>query len=103
MWTLRALDGLGLDLSTRLHVYATLVNYVRGTAMSIETEAGAELDTGMTSQQWIAARLPIDGQIVAQFTEPGAVLDLESQLAYGLERLLDGLSTALTPRQPRRG
>jgi hypothetical protein len=71
LWTLRALDGLGLDPSTRLHVYATLVNYVRGTAMSIETEAGVEMDTGMTSQQWIAARLPIDGQIVAQFTEPG--------------------------------
>jgi DNA-binding transcriptional regulator YhcF (GntR family) len=103
LWTLRALDGLGLDPSTRLHVYATLVNYVRGTAMNIETEAGAELDTGMTSQQWIAARLPVDGQIVAQITEPGAVLDLESLFAYGLERLLDGLSTALAPRQRRRG
>jgi hypothetical protein len=54
-------------------------------------------------QQWIAARLPIDGQIIAQLTEPGAVLDLESLFAYGLERLLDGLSTALAPRQPRRG
>jgi hypothetical protein len=70
--------------------------------MNIETEAGAKLDTGMTSQQWIAARLSVDGQIVAQITEPGAVLDLESLFAYGLDRLLDGLSTALTPRQPGR-
>ncbi len=43
------------------------------------------------------------GYTVRVITEPGAVLDLESLFAYGLERLLDGLSTALAPRQPRRG
>ncbi|WP_240777973.1 hypothetical protein [Nonomuraea basaltis] len=40
--------------------------------MNIESEAGAALDTGMTSKQWIKARLPIDGPIIAQVTEPGA-------------------------------
>ncbi|UBU18459.1 TetR/AcrR family transcriptional regulator C-terminal domain-containing protein [Nonomuraea gerenzanensis] len=30
VWTLRALDGLGLDPVTRMHVYGTIVNYVRG-------------------------------------------------------------------------
>jgi DNA-binding transcriptional regulator YhcF (GntR family) len=95
LWTLRALDGLDLHPGTRLHAYTTMVNYVRGTAISIETEAGAELDTGMTSQQWLAARLPVDGQIIARITEPGAVLDLESLFEFGLECLLDGLAARL--------
>ncbi|MEV4889515.1 GntR family transcriptional regulator [Nonomuraea sp. NPDC055795] len=99
LWTLRALDGLDLDPGTRLHVYGTLVNYVRGTAVNIESEAGAELDTGMTSTQWVTARLSVDGPLLAQVTEPGAELDLESLFAFGLERLLDGLGTVLTPRR----
>ncbi|MFI6900648.1 GntR family transcriptional regulator [Nonomuraea sp. NPDC050394] len=99
LWTLRALDGLGLDPGTRLHVYGTLVNYVRGTAVNIESEAGAELDTGMTSTQWVTARLSVDGPLIAQVTEPGTELDLESLFAFGLERLLDGLGTVLAPRR----
>ncbi|GGK98358.1 GntR family transcriptional regulator [Planomonospora parontospora subsp. parontospora] len=102
LWTLRALDGLGLDPGTRMHVYATMVNYVRGTAVNIESEAGAELDTGMTSKQWLTARLSVDGPLIAQVTEPGAELDLESLFAFGLERLLDGLTTVITPRETRR-
>ncbi|MFD9946860.1 GntR family transcriptional regulator [Nonomuraea sp. NPDC059023] len=99
LWTLRALDGLDLDPGTRLHVYGTLVNYVRGTAVNIESEAGAELDTGMTSTQWVTARLSVDGPLLAQVAEPGTELDLESLFAFGLERLLDGLGTVLTPRR----
>ncbi|TDQ47230.1 TetR/AcrR family transcriptional regulator C-terminal domain-containing protein [Actinorugispora endophytica] len=101
-WSLGALDGLDLDPGTRLHVYATMVNYVRGTAMNIESEAGAELDTGMTSKQWSRARLPAEGPLIAQITEPGTELDLESLFAFGLERLLDGLTTVVTPRRSRR-
>jgi DNA-binding transcriptional regulator YhcF (GntR family) len=101
-WTLGALDGLGLDPVTRLHVYATVVNHVRGTAMNIEAEAGAELDTGMTSKQWNRARLPIEGPLIAQITDVAAELDLESLFAFGLERVLDGLTTVITPRKVRR-
>ncbi len=101
-WSLSALDGLDLDPGTRLHVYAAMVNYVRGTAMNIESEASAELDTGMTSKQWSTARLPVEGPLIAQITEPGTELDLESLFAFGLERLLDGLTTVVTPRPIRR-
>ncbi|MFE5308104.1 GntR family transcriptional regulator [Isoptericola sp. NPDC056605] len=97
-WTLRALDDLGLDPTTRLHVYGTLVNYVRGTAINIEAEAGAEADTGMTSRQWSVVRRAVDGALVAQVTPPGTELDLESLYTFGLERLLDGLTLLLTPR-----
>lgn len=102
LWTLRAFDGLELDSSTRLHVYATLVNYVRGTAMNIESEARAELDTGMTSRQWGAARLAVDRPLITQLTEPDTEVDLDSLFAFGLERLLDGLTVVMTPRQARR-
>jgi DNA-binding transcriptional regulator YhcF (GntR family) len=101
LWTLRAFDGLELDPSTRLHVYATLVNYVRGTAMNIEPEAAAELDTGMTSKQWGAARLAVDRPLITQLTEPTAEVDLESLFAFGLERLLDGLTIVMTPQKTR--
>ncbi|MCP2282261.1 Tetracyclin repressor, C-terminal all-alpha domain [Promicromonospora umidemergens] len=77
----------------------TMVNYVRGTAVNIESEAGAELDTGMTSKQWTVARLAVDGPLVAQVTEPGTELDLESLFSFGLERLLDGLTLLLTSRR----
>lgn len=102
LWTLRALDGLELDPGTRLHVYATLVNYVRGTAVNIETEAVALLDTGMTSTEWARARLPFDGPLVVQLTPPSAEVDLESLFAFGLERLLDGLTVVLDRPGPRR-
>ncbi|WP_280426611.1 GntR family transcriptional regulator [Nocardia carnea] len=102
LWTLSALDGLDLDPDTRLHVYATLVNYVRGTAVNIETEAGALLDTGMTNTEWARARLPFDGPLVTQLTHPSAEVDLESLFAFGLERLLDGLTVVLDrPRSLR--
>ncbi|MEV0584394.1 GntR family transcriptional regulator [Nonomuraea sp. NPDC050310] len=101
VWTLRALDGLGLDPTTRMHVYGTLVNYVRGTAINIESEAAAELDTGMTSIQWGRARLSAEGPLVAQVAGADAELDLESLFAFGLERVLDGLTFVITPH--RRG
>lgn len=102
LWSLRALDGLDLDPGTRMHIYATMVNYVRGTAVNIESEVGAELDTGMTSRQWSTARLSVDGPLIAQVAEPGTELDLESLFAFGLERLLDGLTMVITPREIRR-
>lgn len=102
LWTLGACDGLELDSSIRLHVYATLVNYVRGTAMNIESEVRAELDTGMTSRQWGTARLAVDRPLIAQLTEPNTEIDLESLFAFGLERLLDGLTIVMTaPGTPR--
>lgn len=70
--------------------------------MNIEPEAGAELDTGMTSKQWNRARLPIEGPLIAQITDVGAELDLESLFAFGLERVLDGLTTVIMPRKVRR-
>lgn len=70
--------------------------------MNIESEARAELDTGMTSRQWGAARLAVDRPLITQLTEPDTEVDLESLFAFGLERLLGGLTVVMTPRQARR-
>ncbi|GAA5064916.1 GntR family transcriptional regulator [Nocardia callitridis] len=101
LWTLRAFDGMALDPSVRLHVYATLMNYVRGTGINIESETGAELDTGMTSSQWGAAKRALDGPLVSQITGSAAEVTLDSLFAFGLERLLDGMTTVLAPRKAR--
>ncbi|WP_049562400.1 TetR/AcrR family transcriptional regulator C-terminal domain-containing protein [Nonomuraea sp. SBT364] len=98
-WSLRALDGLGLSPDTRLLVYATLVNYVRGTAVNIESETDAERDTGMTSKQWMSLRVSVEGPLITQVTDPRVALDLDAMFTFGLERLLDGLSTVITPRR----
>ncbi|WP_217697440.1 hypothetical protein [Nocardia donostiensis] len=62
----------------------------------------AELDTGMTSKQWGAARLAVDRPLITQLTEPTAEVDLESLFAFGLERLLDGLTIVMRPPKTRR-
>ncbi|GIH79651.1 hypothetical protein [Planobispora longispora] len=64
--------------------------------------SGAELDTGMTGKQRVRTRLAVDGPLIAQITEPDAEVDLESLFAFGLARLLDGLTTVITPREARR-
>ncbi|MGW0478543.1 GntR family transcriptional regulator [Nonomuraea sp. NPDC003214] len=98
-WSLRALDDLGLPADTRLLVYATLVNYVRGTAVNIESETDAERDTGLTSTQWMSRRLTVEGRLIKQVTDPRVAIDLETIFAFGLERVLDGLSIVITPRR----
>jgi len=111
------LGRTGLDLGERLHAAVMLANYVRGTGVSLEPEALAEQDTGMTNDEWMEAQSALMGQILATgrfpaFTEVlsgGEVeLDLNSVFEFGLHRLLDGLevlvkqrSRAQKPANPR--
>ncbi|WP_127502663.1 TetR/AcrR family transcriptional regulator C-terminal domain-containing protein [Actinoplanes solisilvae] len=104
-WTMRALEGHGLDPNTQFRAAVTVANYVRGTAVNLEEEAQAEQDTGLTDTEWFATqqhrfaevigsgRLPLMARFMAT---PGHELDLDILLDYGLTRLLDGLATQLT-------
>lgn len=56
-WVMRALDGLGLDPVTMIHVHTTLAGYVRGLAANLETEAEAVQDSGITDEQWMDAHV----------------------------------------------
>jgi AcrR family transcriptional regulator len=94
------LAGLGLDIAGRLHMAVTLANYVRGIAVSLEPEAQARQDTGMTNDEWMETQVPLMTEIVSSGEYPMFVamasadnveLSLDSLFEFGLARLLDGL------------
>ena len=98
------LADLGLGVGDRLHMAVTLANYVRGTAINLEPEAQAEQETGITSDEWMDAQMPVMTEIVStgefpMFAEMSRVDDLEltldSLFEFGLARLLDGLAQFL--------
>lgn len=103
-WTMRALEGHGLDPNTQFRAAVTLANYIRGTAVNLEEEKQAIQETGMTDAEWLntqqqrftevlaTGKLPLMARFMAS-TDRELTLDL--LLEYGLQRLLDGLETQL--------
>jgi AcrR family transcriptional regulator len=101
---LAALDGLGLDPATTLHVTLTVLGFVRGVAVNLEPEAHAEQDTGLTSDEWMAAqdrrlreifasgRFPMLSRLASG---PDIEADLDTVFEFGLGQLLDGLALRL--------
>jgi len=103
-WSLRALEGLGLDATAMLHIHVTLFSYVRGLATSLEAEAEAEQDTGMTSDEWMdtqeAALDAVAGSgpfatFLRIAKESDFEFDLDTLFEFGLMRILDGLQVYL--------
>lgn len=110
-WVLAALDGLGLTIQEMIHVHITLFSHMRGLAFSLEAEAQAEQDSGLTSEEYLASQaagfeaiaaageLPLLSQLVATDDD----LDLDELFEFGLERLLDGVERYLADRRPSAG
>lgn len=105
-WALAAVDGLGLDAATMLHVHVTLFSYVRGIAINIEWENEAEATSGLTEEEWMAEHSPALDELAASGDFPtfarviGALsdnydLDLDLLFEFGLTPLLDGLAPLL--------
>lgn len=101
-WTVRALDGLGLDIETRLQAAVTLIAFVRGMAVNLKAESEAEQETGLTADQWVESQ----SELMAKFMDAGPYplmssvtreadlkLDLPTLFEYGLARLLDGFAS----------
>lgn len=103
-WVLASLDGTPLSMGDRLHVHLLLFSYVRGLATTLEAEAEAERETGITGNEWMdrgfgGAELPPDVPIFQRLVElDGFDLDLDHLFAFGLDRLLDGLTVYITAR-----
>ncbi len=103
-WALGALQGLGLDASTRLYLVVTLFGYVRGTAVSIESETEAVRATGLSDEEWMEAqesrmaalmasgRVPLLSQLIAEDID----FNLEDFFEFGLQCLLDGMAVLVT-------
>ncbi|MCY1059351.1 TetR/AcrR family transcriptional regulator C-terminal domain-containing protein [Nannocystis sp. SCPEA4] len=111
-WALAAIDGLGLDAATMLHVHVTLFSYVRGLAINIEWENEAEAASGLTEEEWMDAHSPALGELAASGAFPTFAkvladlsdnydLDLDLLFEFGLEPLLDGLAPLLDGTRAR--
>ena len=109
-WVFGAFDGTRLDVGDRMYVHVMLFSFVRGVATAIEPENEAARDTGLTSDEWMAAQ----GERLAALVGPETVpvlqrlvqgedfdLDLDQLFEFGLARLLDGVG--LFVHRARRG
>jgi DNA-binding transcriptional regulator YhcF (GntR family) len=102
-WALSALEGLDLDATMRLYLVVTLFGYVRGTAVSIESEAEAVRATGVSDEEWMreqesrmaalmaSGRVPILSRVVAGDID----FNLERFFEFGLQCLLDGMAVLI--------
>lgn len=109
---LAAVDGLGLS-EVEMDLLVTLVNgFVRGTVSAAVERIAAERATGITDAQWWAATAPHVEKVfdrqrfpTAARVGPAAGADLQAaydpdrSLAFGLERLLDGVEVLLGRRR----
>ncbi|MEU8265456.1 TetR/AcrR family transcriptional regulator C-terminal domain-containing protein [Micromonospora sp. NPDC048999] len=99
-WAVRATAGRGLDGQLRWQAAVTLMAYVRGIATSLEAQAHAEQDTGLTDEQWMETHEVMFQEIFTSNRYPTLTaldeevdLDLNTVFEFGLQRLLDGYAT----------
>ncbi|YCK38124.1 TetR/AcrR family transcriptional regulator C-terminal domain-containing protein [Actinomadura sp. ATCC 39365] len=101
-WMMRALDGLGLDPATSLHIHVSVAAFVRGVAANLESEAAAAAHSGITDEQWMDARgTPALVGPSGETAFPNLALvplhslDLDTLFEFGLHRLLEGIVTLI--------
>ena len=107
-WALAALDGLGLTFTQAMNVHLTVFGFSRGLALNLETEAQAEQDSGLTSDEWMQTQehqfveLVRGGgyPVISGLLDSGMDFDLDALFEFGLERILDGLERYLPTPAP---
>jgi len=107
---LRALDGLGLPMATRVREALTLHALVIAAALPLADEVEAEQETGVPLDRWwLARRSRADGLLAGGHfpllaTVPrDATSDLDELFEYGLARHLDGFAALVQSRGRGRG
>ncbi|MBW0134243.1 TetR/AcrR family transcriptional regulator C-terminal domain-containing protein [Pseudonocardia abyssalis] len=101
-WVLAAFDGY-LESAEAFDVHLTLINFVRGTAVGLESERDAEAVSGLDSEEWLAEQEPALHAVVASGRFPhlqrmvaqGYDVDVDALFERGLRLLLDGLAVQL--------
>lgn len=101
---LRGLAELGMSTVTAFDTQLILFNFVRGIAVSLESEQQAEADTGRTADEWIddhtadtdaamaTRQVPALRDTVTRLGRHGYDLDLDALFETGLTYLLDGIA-----------
>jgi AcrR family transcriptional regulator len=107
-WALRAIDGCGLDATTRLYIVLTLFGHVRGAATGLASEQQAERDTGIDIEEWMRVHDARFAPIIQSGRFPHLAkldnnadvdFDLDTLFEFGLTRLLDGFAALVDGRQ----
>jgi AcrR family transcriptional regulator len=117
---LQAVSGVGLDAREMILVVSLVTGYVRGAAQVAVEAAQAAQHTGVTDEQWWAAREPIFDRYfdasryptLTSLAEAGAFQQPEGELDYnlqnavdsfefGLQRVLDGVEAFIEARAAR--
>ena len=92
----------GLKPATAFSMHLILFNYIRGFATSLEMEAVAEADTGVTADEWMNVQkpaleavladqdLPAFRAVLDSFGPDGYDMDVDELFEAGLSYLLDG-------------
>jgi AcrR family transcriptional regulator len=110
---LRPLDNVGLSDVEMDSVLTLVLTHVEGTARIQAKLAQAQQDTGMTEAEWWltnaplldkvmdASRFPVASRVgESAGQEYQAAFDPAHALTFGLARILDGVATLITQRQP---
>lgn len=98
-WVMGALARAGLEPVQTLLVHVTVFSQVRGLATSLEPEAAAQQETGMSYAEYIETQDAVVNAMTGAFPAFRAVasvsdfdLDLDELFEFGLTGLLDGLA-----------
>jgi AcrR family transcriptional regulator len=110
-WALRAVDGFGLDPTTRLYLVLTLFGHVKGAAAGLDTEREAERETGIDIEEWMREHDPRFRPVIQSGRFPHLAklddnadvdFDLTALFEFGLGSLLDGFAELLEGPRGRR-
>ncbi|MFD4371832.1 TetR/AcrR family transcriptional regulator C-terminal domain-containing protein [Streptomyces sp. NPDC058486] len=107
-WVLNSLHSHGLDFQSAFTAHLTLLNYIRGLALNLETEREAEAQSGLDSEEWMDTQEPAlqatldTGRYpaLARLARSGYDFELDGLFEFGLQRLLDGLAVLLDEKAP---
>jgi AcrR family transcriptional regulator len=107
-WVLAALDGTGLSLQAMFTTHLVLFNYIRGTAVNVDSEAEAEASSGLSSGEWMTSQEPAMRAVLARGSLPMFTriaesrydFDLDSMFEFGLDCILDGVAVNIARTTP---
>lgn len=108
-WTMRAIAGLGLPVTTLLREALTVHALVLNLASSLADEVEAEQDTGVTLDRWSSARRARAQELLSSGRFPllaavpeSTARDLDGLFEHGLARHLDGFAALVGDRPGQR-